>query len=310
MRIALVIVGLLLPFTLLAQLPVPKPSDRLDRDLKAPPSFNGTNDCLTQVRRVKGSYQIRIGNDVFALDTATIRVGMAGHDMQLRVPGVDLAAMFSTGSAFELTSGMGSIVRMDAKDVSKNTSKNARITQGPVAGGGAAPFVALQCVVRPTDAKKDEISASYIVDKQNCFVHVLLVRTRSLERDVKMSIPSPAWSLDEVRTAFSTFIIEPNSPDAWRQLSLFLHLGLLPWQKMHDQRTVAGYEEVRAKALSVVCSMLTNTLSRSVGSNINLKYLQNARTVACMAGKDITTEHLALLSHACLHLWNGIIRPR
>lgn len=310
MRIAMVIVGLLVPFTLLAQLPVPRPSDRLDRDLKAPPTFNGTNDCLTQVRRVKGGYQIRVGNDVFALDTATVRVGMAGHDMQLRVPGVDLQAMFSAGSAYDLSASTGTIVRVDAKDVSKHTTKSARITNGPVAGGGAAAFVALQCVVRSADAKKDEYSVSYIVDKQNCFVHVLLVRTRGLERDVKMSVPQPAWSLDEVRSAFSTYVAEPTSPDAWRQLSLFINLGLLPWQKVHDQRPVAGYEDVRAKAMAVICSMLTNTLSRSVGSNINLKYLQNARAVACMAGNDVTTEHIAILSHACLHLWNGIIRPR
>ncbi|CAN5472167.1 hypothetical protein BH10BAC6_BH10BAC6_11530 [soil metagenome] len=310
MRIAHVLVGLLVPFTMLAQLPVPRPSDRLDRDVKAPPTFNGSNDCLTQVRRLKGGYQIRIGNDVFALDTTTIRVGMAGHDMQLRVPGVDLQAMFSAGSAFDLAAPKNIVVRVDAKDVSKNTTKSARITNGPVAGGGAAPFIALQCVVRSTDSKKDEYSLSYIVDKQNCLVHVLLVRTRGLERDVKMSVPPPAWTLDEVRSAFSTFVLEPTSPDAWRQLSLFINLGLLPWQKVHDQRPVAGYEDVRAKAMSVICDMLTNTLSRSVGSNINLKYLQNARAVACMAGNDVTTEHVAILSHACLHLWNGIIRPR
>jgi len=310
MRLALVFVGLLLPFALLAQLPVPKPSDRLDVDVKAPPSFNGTNDCLAQLRRVKGGYLIRIGNDVFALDTATIRVGMAGHDMQLRVPGVDLQAMFTAGSAFELSSQMGSIVRADAKDVSKQTAKSARITNGPVAGGGAASFTALQCVVRPTDAKKDEVSVSYIVDKQRCLVHVSMVRSRGLQRDVKMSIPPPAWTLDEVRTAFSTFAPEPKSPDNWRQLSLLINLGLLPWQRAHETHPVAGYEDVRTKATAVICSMITNVVSRSVSSSINLKYIQNAKVIACTAGADLSSEHLAVLSHACLHMWNGINHPR
>lgn len=313
MRIALMVGLLCLPIVALAQLPVSKeaPQDQQARERAVQNrTLDGSADCLQQMMRTVGGFRLRIGNDVFALDTSTVRVGMAGHDMQLRCIGVDLAKLFSTSSTYVLAPQTETELKIDAKNATKGALRSLRIMSGPIAGVGSSNLVALQCIVHPAESKRDETSATYVVDVRRCLTSATLVRMQGMARDVKVTIPAPLFSLDEVRTAFTSFTIEPASPEAWRQLALLIDIGLIPWQRANEFKPDPAYDAVRDAALKTMCSMFNGALTRSVQPPLNATILKRAQAIACQAGSEISTEYLAVVSHSCLQFWNGLQQRR